>query len=75
MGMAAALSIDGQSPGHLSDSGFFVLPLLGLLILLPQMKGWLIRLLVAIVYVGAELALMFVWCRTGLWLVWRMYVA
>lgn len=60
VGIAAALRMDGQSPGTLSDLGFWVLPILGLLILLPQVNGWSARLLIAIVYVGAELFAMFV---------------
>lgn len=60
VGIAVALRVDGEPAGTLSDLGLWALPLLGLLILLPQVNGWLARLLIAIVYVGAELFAMFV---------------
>lgn len=60
VGIAVALRIDGQSPGPLSDLAFWALPVLGLVILLPKINGWIARSLVAIVYVLAELGVMFV---------------
>ena len=59
LGIAAALRIDGQSPGPLSGLAFWVLPILGLLVLLPMVNGWPLRLLVALVYVGVELYVQF----------------
>lgn len=59
LGIAATLRIDGQSPGPLSGLAFWVLPILGLLVLLPTVSGWPLRVLVALAYVGAELFVQF----------------
>lgn len=60
VGMACALVLDGHSPGPLSDAGFFVLPAIGLVLLLPFVGGRALRLFVGVAYVGIELIAMFV---------------
>ncbi len=75
IGMVVALRLDGRSPGPLSDASFFVLPILGLLILLPQLSSWPIRLLFAVIYVCAELVMMFVvGAPSRMRMVWGMLV-